>query len=63
MEGEVIGVFTPELYRTVIAIVDMRMAEIKVTRQDFEELKGAVRELAEALKEAQKETRQEVARL
>ncbi|NPV29899.1 MAG: hypothetical protein HPY58_09670, partial [Firmicutes bacterium] len=42
---------------------DMRMAEIKVTRQDFEELKGAVRELAEALKEAQKETRQEVARL
>ncbi|CEP66939.1 Uncharacterized [Moorella glycerini] len=41
---------TPELYHAIIAIVDQRMAEIKVTRADFDDLKDVVKELAEAQK-------------
>jgi|GEM_PF-2015661 uncharacterized coiled-coil DUF342 family protein len=69
MQGEVRGV-TAELYEAIVAIVDHRVAEIKVTRQDFDELKSVVKELAEAQKEtgqrvnelaeAQKETGQRV---
>ena len=50
MQGEVRGV-TAELYEAIVAIVDHRVAEIKVTRQDFDELKSVVKELAEAQKE------------
>ena len=39
-----------ELYKTVITIVDERIKEIKVTRQDFDDLKSVVGELAEAQK-------------
>ena len=49
--------FTPELYETIVRIVDQRVGEVKVTREDFDkltrtvsELGGAVRELAEAQK-------------
>ena len=48
---------TPELYETIVRIVDQRVGEVKVTREDFDkltrtvsELGGAVRELAEAQK-------------
>ncbi len=53
MQGEVRGV-TAELYEAIVAIVDHRVAEIKVTRQDFDELKSVVKELAEAQKETDK---------
>ncbi len=39
---------TPELYKTIIAIVDQRVAEIKVSREEFDELKSAMTELAKA---------------
>ncbi|MDZ7262373.1 MAG: hypothetical protein ONB05_09755 [candidate division KSB1 bacterium] len=39
---------TAELYKTIITVVDERVKEIRVTRTDFDELKGAVRELAQA---------------
>jgi predicted nuclease with TOPRIM domain len=48
---------TPELYETIVRIVDQRVGEVKVTREDFDkltktvsELAGTVRELAEAQK-------------
>ncbi|MBS7650335.1 MAG: hypothetical protein QXN62_02195 [Candidatus Bathyarchaeia archaeon] len=47
---------TGELYETIIRIVDQRVGEIKVTREDFDkltktvsELSGAVRDLAERM--------------
>jgi len=39
---------TAELYKAVVAIVDDRVKEIRVTREDFDELRRAVDELAEA---------------
>jgi seryl-tRNA synthetase len=45
--AEVVGL-TAEMYRAVITIVDERVREIRVTREDFNELKGAVQELAQA---------------
>ncbi len=39
---------TPELYKTIVAIVDERVKEIKVTREDFNELRKVVLELAQA---------------
>jgi len=44
---EVIGL-TAEMYRAVVTIVDERVKEIRVTREDFNELKGAVQELTQA---------------
>jgi hypothetical protein len=44
---EAIGL-TAEMYRAVVTIVDERVKEIRVTREDFNELKGAVQELAQA---------------
>jgi len=48
---------TPELYEAIVRIVDQRVGEVKVTREDFDkltktvsELAGTVRELAEAQK-------------
>ena len=49
---------TPELYKTIVTIVDERVKEIKVTREDFNELRKVVFELAKAqqeLAQAQKE--------
>jgi len=45
--AEVTGL-TAEMYRAVVTIVDERVEEIRATRQDFNELKGAVQELAQA---------------
>jgi hypothetical protein len=45
--AEAIGL-TAEMYRAVVTIVDERVKEIRVTREDFNELKGAVQELAQA---------------
>ena len=39
---------TAEVYKAIITIVDDRVKEIKVTREDFDALKAVVRELAEA---------------
>ncbi len=39
---------TPELYKTIIAIVDDRVREIRVAREEFEDLKQVIRELAQA---------------
>ncbi|MBE0478325.1 hypothetical protein IBX65_04305, partial [Candidatus Aerophobetes bacterium] len=50
---------TPELYRTIVAIVDERVKEIRVTSKDFHELRDAVKELAGA----QARTEQAVERL
>jgi chromosome segregation ATPase len=47
MAKETTGI-TAELYKAIIAIVDERVKEIRVTREDFDELKGTVRELAQA---------------
>ena len=62
-----------ETYKAIVTVVDDRMREIKVTRQDFDELKDVVRDLAEAQKrtearleelaEAQKRTESEVREL
>ena len=57
---------TPELYKTIVAIVDERVKEIKVTREDFNELRKVVFELAKAqqeLAQAQKRTEQRVEEL
>ena len=47
---EILDHITSEVYKTIITIVDDRVSEIKVTHQDFDELKGVVRKLAEAQK-------------
>jgi proteasome lid subunit RPN8/RPN11 len=39
---------TAGLYRAIVEIVDDRVKEIRVTREDFSELKGAINELADA---------------
>ena len=57
---------TPELYRTIIAIVDERVGEIKVAREEYDQLRSVVMQLVKAqaktedrlaeLAEAQKRT-------
>lgn len=64
---------TPAVKKEIIKIVDGRIREAHVTREDFSELKGIVRELAEAQKrteqrveelaEAQKRTEEEIRKL
>ncbi|MGA9347657.1 MAG: hypothetical protein WBW48_02475 [Anaerolineae bacterium] len=44
---EAIGL-TAEMYRAIVTIVDERVKEIRVTREDFNALTGAVQELAQA---------------
>jgi len=39
---------SPELYKAIVAIVDERVKEIRVTREDFNRLSEIVRELAQA---------------
>ena len=39
---------TAELYQAIVAVVDDRLKDIRVTRQSFDELKDAVARLAEA---------------
>lgn len=48
--GQTLGGITSDVYKAIVSVVDDRMREIKVTRQDFDELKGVVKELAEAQK-------------
>ena len=65
MEHTLDGI-SSELYKAIVTVVDDRVRDIKVTRQDFDELKDVVRELAKAQKrtegrvvelaEAQKQT-------
>ena len=44
-----------EVYKTIIAIVDKRVKEIKVTRKDFDHLEAVVSDLTEAQKKAEQE--------
>jgi len=57
---------TPELYDAIVRIVDQRVGEIKVTREDFDRLSSTVSELSVVVKElaeAQKRTEESVGRL
>jgi len=45
---------TAELYKAVVAVVDDRVGEIKVTRRDFDDLKGMVQELGRGQVEMQR---------
>ncbi len=64
---------TKELYETIITIVDERVQSIKVSREDYEKLREAIYELAQAqrrteervesLAEAQRRTEERVERL
>ena len=51
--GQTLGGITSDVYKAIVSVVDDRMREIKVTRQDFDELKGVVKELSEAQKASQ----------
>ena len=48
---------TAEMYRAITTIVDDRVKEIRVTREYFDDLKGIVRELAQAQVRTEKELR------
>ena len=64
---------TAEMYKAIIAVVDERVKEIKVTREDFDSLRSVVQQLAEAqrrteqrveeLAQAQKRTEQRLEEL
>ena len=49
--AEAISGITAELYHAIVAVVDERVRDIRVTREDFHELKEVVRELAQAQQE------------
>ena len=51
---------SPELYKAIITVVDDRVKDIRVTREDFNELRAIVTELASSQRElAQAQTRTE----
>lgn len=57
---------TPSFKREIIKIVDDRINEVHVTREDFSELKEIVRDIGKSqreLAEAQKESQKEISRL
>jgi hypothetical protein len=47
---QIVDDISSEAYKAIVTVVDDRMRVIKVTLQDFDELKGVVRELAEPQK-------------
>jgi hypothetical protein len=60
------GGVSADLYKAITAIVDDRVKEIRVTREDSDELRGVVRELAQAqqeLTQAQTRTEEELRNL
>jgi predicted nuclease with TOPRIM domain len=64
-EGETAAI-TPELYNAIVTIVDDRTKDIRVTREDFNELRAIVTDLASAQRElahAQAKTEEQVGRL
>jgi len=54
---------TPELYDTIVHIVDQRVSEIKVTREDFGKVAKAVSDLSVAVGELAEAQRRNEARL
>lgn len=48
---------TPEIKREIIKIVDERIKEAHITKEDFSELKNVVKELTEAQKRTEEEIR------
>jgi hypothetical protein len=64
-KGETAAI-TPELYNAIVTIVDDRTKDIRVTREDFNELRAIVMDLASAQRElahAQAKTEERVGRL
>ncbi len=64
-KGETAAI-APELYNAIVTIVDDRTKEIRVTREDFNELRAIVTDLASAQRElahAQAKTEERVGRL
>jgi hypothetical protein len=64
-KGETAAI-TPELYNAIVTIVDDRTKDIRVTREDFNELRAIVTDLASAQRElahAQAKTEERVGRL
>jgi len=56
--AEMLEGISGETYKAILTVVDDRIREIKVTRQDFDELKGVARDLAEAQKRSESEVRE-----
>ena len=54
---------TPELYELIIKIVDMRVKELKVTREEFDALRRSVEEGFKKLTEAQRRTEERLEEL
>ena len=48
---------TPELYEFIVKIIEDKVRDIKVTREEFEKLTSAVKELAEAQKTYRRKNR------
>lgn len=64
-KGETAAI-TPELYKAILTVVDERVKDIRVTREDFNELRAIITELASAqgeLAQAQARTEERVGRL
>ncbi len=64
-KGETAAI-TPELYKVIVTIVDDRTKDIRVTREDFNELRAIVTEVASTQREltqAQARTEEKVGRL
>ncbi len=57
MPGKVRVSITPQMKREIVKIIDERIAEAHVTKEDFSELKSIVKELAEAQKRTEEEVR------
>ncbi|MDH7554668.1 MAG: hypothetical protein QHH74_13550, partial [Spirochaetota bacterium] len=59
MPGDTRFIITPQIKKKIIEIIDERIGQVHVTKEDFSELKSIVRDLAEAQKrteEAQQRT-------
>jgi len=46
--AEATGGINADLYQTIVTVVDERLKEVRITRENFNELKGIVSELAQA---------------
>lgn len=66
MPGDTRFIITPQIKKKIIEIIDERIGQVHVTKEDFSELKSIVRDLAEAQKrteEAQQRTEKRVGEL
>ncbi|MEW6528226.1 MAG: hypothetical protein AB1444_16355 [Spirochaetota bacterium] len=54
MPGDTRFIITPQVKRQIIEIIDERIGQVHVTKEDFSELKSIVRDLAEAQQRTEK---------